>query len=151
MNTKAFFPCGGGSNLILGIGTENQIFLSTNCQKMTIWHHWGGVSWGCPMPPVMGGSDGHPRDCKTTLNINIYPSTLVFFENIGHKYDFEGWGGVVPGRVWGWGWCGPDPKRKSFHRILIHIYLQSMFRLSFQSNAFKSIPYDKAYSSNLTN
>ena len=30
MNTKAFFPCGGGSNLILGIGRENQIsFLKT--------------------------------------------------------------------------------------------------------------------------
>ena len=29
MNTKAFFPCGGGggSNLILGRGTENQIFV----------------------------------------------------------------------------------------------------------------------------
>ena len=27
MNTKAFFPCGGGSNLILGTGTENQIFV----------------------------------------------------------------------------------------------------------------------------
>ena len=27
MNTKAFFPCGEGSNLILGIGRENQIFL----------------------------------------------------------------------------------------------------------------------------
>ena len=26
MNTKAFSPCGGGSNSILGIGTENQIF-----------------------------------------------------------------------------------------------------------------------------
>ena len=26
MNTKAFFPCGGESNLILGTGTENQIF-----------------------------------------------------------------------------------------------------------------------------
>ena len=26
MNTKAFFPCGGGSNLILGTGSENQIF-----------------------------------------------------------------------------------------------------------------------------
>ena len=26
MNTKAFFPCGAGSNLILGIDTENQIF-----------------------------------------------------------------------------------------------------------------------------
>ena len=27
MNTKAFFPCGGGSNLILGVGRENQIFV----------------------------------------------------------------------------------------------------------------------------
>ena len=26
MNTKAFFPCGGGSNLILGTGRENKIF-----------------------------------------------------------------------------------------------------------------------------
>ena len=47
MNTKAFFPCGGGSNLILGIGKENQIIFlensgccqvfSQNCQKMTFW------------------------------------------------------------------------------------------------------------------
>ena len=27
MSTKAFCPCGGGSNLILGTGTENQIFI----------------------------------------------------------------------------------------------------------------------------
>ena len=27
MSTKAFFPCGGGSNIILGIGMENQIFI----------------------------------------------------------------------------------------------------------------------------
>ena len=26
MNTKAFFPCGGESNLILVTGSENQIF-----------------------------------------------------------------------------------------------------------------------------
>ena len=48
MNTKAFFPCGGGSNFILGTGSENQIFfLRTpatvksslpNCQKMTLLH-----------------------------------------------------------------------------------------------------------------
>ena len=47
MNTKAFFPCGGGSNLILGTGTENHIFIlktpaaiiffSSNSQKMTLW------------------------------------------------------------------------------------------------------------------
>ena len=30
MNTKSFFPCGGGSNLILGISRLNQIsFLKT--------------------------------------------------------------------------------------------------------------------------
>ena len=27
MNTKALFPCGRGSNLILGSGTENQMFI----------------------------------------------------------------------------------------------------------------------------
>ena len=27
MSTKAFFPCGGGSNLILGTGMESQIFI----------------------------------------------------------------------------------------------------------------------------
>ena len=46
---------------------------------------------------------------------------------------------MVPGRV------RVHIQRKNFNRILIHIYLQSMFRLSFQSNAFKSIPNDKAY------
>ena len=48
MNTKAFFPFEGGSNLILGIGRKNQIFLlktpatvkffQQNCQKLTFWH-----------------------------------------------------------------------------------------------------------------
>ena len=47
MNTKAFFPYGGGSNLILGISRENQMsFLKTpaivkcfsqKCQEMTFW------------------------------------------------------------------------------------------------------------------
>ena len=50
---------------------------------------------------IMGGITYH---CKTPLNIDIYPSTLFFFENIGHKYDFDGVGGVVPGRGWEWGW-----------------------------------------------
>ena len=46
MSTKAFFPCGGGSNLILGTGMENQIFILgtpaavkvflQDCQKMTL-------------------------------------------------------------------------------------------------------------------
>ena len=72
---------------------------------MTLWHHWGHHR-GCwilsVMPPVTGAVTDAPYDHKTTLNIDIYPSTLGFFENIGHKYDFDG-GGVVPGRVWGGG------------------------------------------------
>ena len=55
---------------------------------MTLWHHWE-ASQGC-----WAATDA-PYDCKTTLNIDIYPSTLVFVENIGHNYDFEGgWGGL---------------------------------------------------------
>ena len=47
MITKAFFPCWGGSNLILGIGTENHIFILRTpatinffhqiVRKMTLW------------------------------------------------------------------------------------------------------------------
>ena len=47
MNSKSFFPCGGGSILILGINTENQIFFlrtpaavkffSQNCQNKAFW------------------------------------------------------------------------------------------------------------------
>ena len=51
---------------------------------------------------------------------------LVFVENIGQKDDFQQ-GGVVSD--WGWGWGVVQ-----IQRIIIHIYLQSMFILSFQSN-----------------
>ena len=36
MNTKAFFSCGGGSNLILGTGTENQVFLLSVRRNLAI-------------------------------------------------------------------------------------------------------------------
>ena len=51
---------------------------------------------------------------------------LVFVENIGLKYEFQG-GGVVSDWVWGWGVV-------QIQRIITHIYLHSMFILSFQSN-----------------
>ena len=31
MNTKAFFSCGGGSNLILGTGRKNQTIIFNMC------------------------------------------------------------------------------------------------------------------------
>ena len=38
MNTKALFPCGGGSNLILGTGTENQIFILRTPASINFFH-----------------------------------------------------------------------------------------------------------------
>ena len=38
MSTKALFPCGGGSNLILDIGTENQIFILRTPATIKFFH-----------------------------------------------------------------------------------------------------------------
>ena len=38
MSTKAFYPCGGGSNLILGTGTENQIFILITPAAINYFH-----------------------------------------------------------------------------------------------------------------
>ena len=39
MSTKAFFPCEGGSNLILGTGMENQIFILRTPDAIKFFHH----------------------------------------------------------------------------------------------------------------
>ena len=39
MSTKAFCTCGGGSNLILGTGTENQIFILITPADINYFHH----------------------------------------------------------------------------------------------------------------
>ena len=38
MSTKALFPCGGGSNIILGTGTENQIFILGTLAAIKCFH-----------------------------------------------------------------------------------------------------------------
>ena len=38
MSTKAFFPCGGESNLILGTGTENQILFLITPAAINYFH-----------------------------------------------------------------------------------------------------------------
>ena len=44
MNTKAFFPFGEGSNLILRIGRENQIFFSKTYGHCQVFSSNGGFS-----------------------------------------------------------------------------------------------------------
>ena len=38
MNTKVLFPSGGGSNLILGTGTENQIIILRTPATIKFFH-----------------------------------------------------------------------------------------------------------------
>ena len=38
MNTKVLFPSGGGSNLILGTGAENQIFILITPAAINFFH-----------------------------------------------------------------------------------------------------------------
>ena len=38
MSTKAFFPCGGKSNLILGTGIESQIFILRTPAAINFFH-----------------------------------------------------------------------------------------------------------------
>ena len=38
MTTKVLFPCGGGSNLILGTGTENEIFILRTPVAIKFFH-----------------------------------------------------------------------------------------------------------------
>ena len=38
MNTKALFPCGGGSNSILGTGMETQIFILRTPATIKFFH-----------------------------------------------------------------------------------------------------------------
>ena len=38
MSTKAFFPCGGGSNLIYGTSTENQILFLITPAAIKFFH-----------------------------------------------------------------------------------------------------------------
>ena len=44
---------------------------------------------------------------------------LVFVENIGQKYDFQGGVGWSLAGSWGGGWS--RSKEKGFNRLLIHI------------------------------
>ena len=38
MSTEVFLPCGGGSNLILGTGKENQMFILITPATINVFH-----------------------------------------------------------------------------------------------------------------
>ena len=85
MNTKAFFPYGGGSNLILGICRENQIFFlrtpaavkffSTKLSKNGIW---------CK-------KIHYPPRCICITHIGfptLFPRGIIIFQGVLTKLNF---------------------------------------------------------------
>ena len=47
MSTKGLFPCGGGSNLILGTGIENQIFFLRTQAAIKFFTKFSNLSLLC--------------------------------------------------------------------------------------------------------
>ena len=85
MTTKALFPCGGGLKLILGTGTENQIFIlrtpatinffSLNSQKVTLW---------CK-------KNHYPPRCICKAHIwypTLFPRKIIIFQGVLTKLNF---------------------------------------------------------------
>ena len=79
------FPCGGESNLILGIGREDQIFFlrtpaavkffPQNCQKMTFW---------CK-------KTSYPPRCIFITHIGsptLFPGGIIIFQGLLTKLNF---------------------------------------------------------------
>ena len=98
--------------------------------------HWG-VRHPSLMPPCFFDNLVKKLDNLSTSNIDIYPSTLKICINYLLKLFFFG-SGPPP---------YPNPYQRPPHPLKIilmpnifnktqHIYLQSMFRLSFNSNAY---------------
>ena len=86
MNTKAFFPCGGGSNLILATGMGNQIFFSKNSslyqvfspnsQKMTLWHKKLKS-----LPTQMDFYNSY-------MVSSLFPRGIIIFQGVLTKFNF---------------------------------------------------------------
>ena len=86
MNTKSFYPCGGASNLILGINRENQIFFlripaavkffSQNCQ---IQRHFGANKKSLP-------TQMHLYDPYRVPT--LFPRGIIIFQGLLTKLHF---------------------------------------------------------------
>ena len=85
MNTKAFFPCWDGSNLISGIGKENQIFILRTPVAIKFFHqilknyHFGVKKNHSP-----------PRwICMTHIRFpTLFPKGIIIFQGVITKFNF---------------------------------------------------------------
>ena len=85
MSTKAFFPCGGGSNLILGTGTENQIFILRTPADINYFHQ---ILKNCHF----GVKKNHSSPiwiCMTHIwSPTLFPRGIITFQGVLTKLNF---------------------------------------------------------------
>ena len=85
MSTKAFCACGGGSNLILGTGTENQIFILRTPATIKFFHQ---ILKNCPF----GVKKNHSSPiwiCMTHVwSSTLFPRGIMTFQGVLTKFKF---------------------------------------------------------------
>ena len=86
MSTKAFFPCGGGSNLILGMHTENQIFILITPAAIKIFHQ---ILKNCHF----GVKNNHSSPiwiCMTHIwSPTLFPMGIITHQGVLTKFTFS--------------------------------------------------------------
>ena len=84
MSTKAFFPCGGGSNLILGTGTENQVFILRTPAAIKFFHQILKMTLWCKkeIPPRWICIDPYKSPTHYSLG------GIIIFQGVLIKFNF---------------------------------------------------------------
>ena len=86
MNIKVFFPCGGGSNLILGTGIENQIFFLGTPATFKFFHQIVRRWHFCKKK-----KNHYPSRCISITFIwspTLFPRGIIILKGVLTKFHF---------------------------------------------------------------
>ena len=85
MSTKAFCPCGGGSNLILGAGTEIQILFLTPA-AVNFFHQ---ILKNCHFGVKKKNHSSPIWICMTHIwSPTLFPRGIITFQGVLTKFNF---------------------------------------------------------------
>ena len=85
MSTKAFFPCGGGSNLILGTGTENQILFLITPAAINFFHQ---ILKNCHFGVKKKSFLTHMDLIDPNMVPTLFPRGIIIFQRVLTKFNF---------------------------------------------------------------
>ena len=85
MSTKALFPCGGGSNLILGIGTENQISILKTQAAIKFFHQ---ILINCHFGVKLNHYPPRWICIAHIWSPTLFPRAIIIFQGVLTKFYF---------------------------------------------------------------